>query len=1045
VTAEASASRPAAPAPDVRKTVTVLFADLVESTRLGRQLDPEALRILMSRYFVEMQSVVERHGGTVEKFIGDAVMAVFGVPVLHEDDALRAVRAADEMRESLATLNQDLERIWGVHLKGRIGINSGEVIAGDHLQGHLFVTGEVVNVAKRLEEAAATSEILISDATHRLVRDAVVAERVSDRVVKGGETVEALQLVAVLQHAPGRTRRFDSPLVDRVQQLSALRSVFASVLQNRACHLLTVLGPAGVGKSRLVKEFVGEIGADATVLRGRCLPYGEGITYWPLAEVVREIVRTQGSAGAEPSSAAIAELLPGEEKAVLIAELITEALGLGGTGAGTGEATFWAVRKLFEALAHRRPLVVVFDDLQWAEPTFIELVDYLAELSRDAPILLLCMARPEMFDRHPGWGGGKLNAASMLLEPLNDGDCRLLIANLLGRGPLPADVETRIAEAADGNALFAEELLAMLVDDELLAWNDGRWVAADDLLELPVPRTINTLLAARLEGLPDDERALLVRASVEGTLFHRSAIRELAPELPDPCLERSLATLVRRDVIRPDRSSFAGDEAYRFRHLLIRDAAYRSLSKTTRADLHERFAAWLERRAGERVREYEEIVGYHLEKAYRCRIDLGSADDELKGLGARASLRLEAAGRRALARSDLHAAIGLLERAASLSADDGARRAKLLPELGAALIEAGRLSEAERVLGEATLVAAEAEDECAESRVLVQQQFLQLLHVTEGGTEEALRAVERVLPIFECCDDHHGLCSARRLEAWLHWNEASAAAAAEAWEQAAAHAGRAGDEHARAEILTWIASSLWFGPTPVVEAIRRCEEIRSEVSGHPESEALTLRHLGGLHAMDGRFELARSLLAMSDAVFEDLGLTLNAATSHNEAVIEMLAGDPAAAETSLRSGFEALKQMGEQAFLSTTAAFLARAVFAQERDDEAEDLAQLSAKLTATGDRLTQVLWRCVQARILARRGRLEEAEALAREAVSLAEQTDFVVHRGDALVDLAHVLQDSGRTQEAAAAAAAGLHLHEQKGNLVTAKKIRSDLDVLF
>jgi class 3 adenylate cyclase len=231
VTAGASASRPAAPAPDVRKTVTVLFADLVESTRLGRQLDPEALRILMSRYFVEMQSVVERHGGTVEKFIGDAVMAVFGVPVLHEDDALRAVRAADEMRESLATLNQDLEQIWGVRLKGRIGINSGEVIAGDHLQGHLFVTGEVVNVAKRLEEAAATSEILISDATHRLVRDAVVAERVSDRVVKGGETVEALQLVAVLQHAPGRTRRFDSPLVDRVQQLSALRSVFASVFR----------------------------------------------------------------------------------------------------------------------------------------------------------------------------------------------------------------------------------------------------------------------------------------------------------------------------------------------------------------------------------------------------------------------------------------------------------------------------------------------------------------------------------------------------------------------------------------------------------------------------------------------------------------------------------------------------------------------------------------------------------------------------------------------------------------------------------------------
>ncbi len=1029
-------------APDVRKTVTVLFTDIVDSSRLGRDLDSEAVRQLMRRYFEEMESVIGRHGGTVEKFIGDAVMAVFGIPVVHEDDALRAVRAAIEMRASLDALNVEFHRAWGVRLESRIGINSGEVVAGDHVQGHAFVTGEVVTNAKRLEEAARTGEILISGATHRLVRDAVEADWTADRVVKGGKPIEALELLAVLPHAPGRARRFDSPLVDREQQLSVLRTVFASTEQDRACHLVTVLGSAGVGKSRLVQEFVGGIGAAATVLYGRCLPYGEGITYWPLAEVVREIVRTEGPAGAESPSAALAELLPGEEKAVLIAELITEALGLGGAGAGTGEETFWAVRKLFEALARRRPLIVVFDDLHWAEPTFIELVDSIAGLSRDAPILLLCMARPEMFDSHPGWGGGQLNALSILLEPLNDGDCRQLIANLVGRGPLPADVETRIAEAADGNALFAEELLAMLVDEELLTWNDDRWAASPDLLELPVPLTINTLLAARLEGLPEDELALLVRASVEGTVFHRGAIRELAPELTDPALEKCLATLVRRDVIRPDRADFAGDDAYRFRHLLICDAAYRSLSKASRADLHQRYAAWLERTAGERMREYEEIVGYHLEQAYRCRLDIGSADEEL---GARASQWLETAGRRALARSDRPAAIGLLERAASLSADDVARRAGLLPELGKALIEAGRLSEAERVLGEATMAAAKAGDECAESRTLVHQQFLHLLHVTEGGTGEAARAVEKVLPVFERSADHDGLCSAYRLEAWLHWNEASAAAAAEAWEHAAAHASRAGDDHARAEILTWIASSLLFGPMPVATGIRRCEDIRSEVSGHPESEALTLRHLAVLHAMEGRFELARSLLATSNAVFEDLGLTLNAATSHNEAMVEMLAGDPAAAERSLRSGFEALSEMGEQAFLSTTAAFLARALFEQERNDEAEALAQLSATLAETGDLLTHVLWRGVQARILARRGRLEEAEALAREAVSLAKQTDFLVDRGDALVDLAHVVQAAGRTQEAAAAAAMGLHLHEQKGNLVASRKIRSDLAVLL
>jgi len=1043
------ASQPAAGpethAPEVRKTVTVLFADLVESTRLGRQLDPEALRHLMSRYFEAMQSVVERHGGMVEKFIGDAVMAVFGVPVLHEDDALRAVRAAAEMRESLATLNQDLERTWSVRLQGRIGINSGEVIAGDHLLGHGFVTGEVVNVAKRLEEAAATGEILIGEATHRLVRDAVVAERVSDRVVKGGETVEALRLVEVLTRVPGRARRFDSPLVDREQELSSLRSVFASVLQNRACYLVTVLGAAGVGKSRLVQEFVAELGADARVLHGRCLPYGEGITYWPLAEVVREIVRTEGSADAEPSSAAIAELLQGEEKADLIAELISEALGLGGAGAGIGEETFWAVRKLLEGLAHRRPLVVVFDDLHWAEPTFIQLVDHLAQLSREAPILLLCMARPEVFDSHPSWGGGKLNAASMLLEPLNDSDCRRLITNLLGRGPLPAEVETRIADAADGNALFAEELLAMLVDDGLLAWDDGRWVAADDLGDLPVPQTINSLLAARLEGLPDNERALLVRASVEGTVFHRSAIRELAPELSSPSVDSILATLVRRDVVRPDHSMFAADEAYRFRHPLIRDAAYRSLSKTTRADLHERFVVWLERTARERVREYEEILGYHLEQAFRYRIALGSVDPHAASLARGAAQRLESAGRRALARSDLPAAIGLLERASDLLAFDEPRRAGLLPELGAALIEAGRLPDAEIVLAEARELAAAAQDEGADSHALVQQQFLQLLRVADGGTEEAARAVETVIPVFERSGDHHGLCRARRLQAWLYWNKARAAAAAEAWEQAAAHARLAGDEDERSEILNWVASSIFFGPTPVPEGIRRCDEIRVEISGNLGSEAWTLRSLAGLHAMDGGFELARQLLAASTAIFEELGQTLNSSVLHVDGIVELLAGDPAAAERRLLAGYRALEKMGDRAFLSTTAAYLAQAIYAQGRDDEAERFTELSEELAARDDLLTQLVWRSARARILARQGRIEEAEELAREAVKMGELTDFVNTRADALIDLAQILHQAGCMEEAKAAAAEGLALYEQKENSVTARKTRAHLADLF
>jgi predicted ATPase/class 3 adenylate cyclase len=1019
---------------EVRKNVTVLFADLVDSTRLGHELDPDAFSMLMSEYFRAMESVVARHGGIVEKFIGDAVMAVFGVPVLHEDDALRAVRTAAEMRQSLAALNETFEKTWGMRLQARIGINSGEVMAGDHLQGHLIVTGRAVTVAKRFEEAAAADEILISEVTHRLVRDAVVAERVSDRVVKGGETLEGYAIAEVRPHTAGRARRFDTPLVDREQEYGALLNAFESAVETRECHLLTVLGEAGVGKSRLVQEFAREVGAEATVLYGCCLPYGEGITYWPLAEIVRDML------DAEPSSAAIAALLPHDERADLIAELISESLGLSGTNVVGSEQTFWAVRRLFESLAQTRPFVVVFDDLQWAEPTFIDLVDYVADHTRDAPVLLLCVARPELFDTRPDWGGGKRHAATTSLEPLHDDDTRRLIANLLGGDSLPDPVQKRIADLAEGNALFTEELLAMLVDEKRLVRKDQRWVVAGELGDLHIPQEINAFLAARLERLPEGERTLLVRGSIEGALFHYGALHELSPELSESSLHRDLASLVRRDLIRPDRASISGDDAYRFRHILIRDAAFDSLSKATRAGLHEQFAEWLERAAGTRIREYEEIVGYHLEQAYRCRAGLRPAA-ELASLGVRASQRLDSAGRRALARGDLPAAIGLLERAMELLAVDEPRRRLLLSQLGEALIEAGRLSDAERVLAEARQLASAADDDCANSHALVQQQFLQLLRVAEGAAEDAARAIETVVPVFEACHDEHGLCSAHKLEAWLHWNEAHAAAAAAAWEQAAVHASLAGDEHARVEILTWIASALRLGPTPVAEGIKRCEEILNEVGGHIEAEALTRRHLGGLHAMNGSFDLARKLFADSNSVFEELGATVaNVSTSDIEAVADMLAGQPAAAETSLRAALDALKRMGEQMFLSTTIALLAQAVFTQERDDEAEELAQLSATLTAPGDSLTQILWRGVEARIVARRGRLEEAEKLARAAVSLADRTDFLVQRGDAWIDLARILRDRGRAEEAAAAADQGLHLHEQKGNVVTAARIRSD-----
>ncbi|MBV9317317.1 MAG: AAA family ATPase [Gammaproteobacteria bacterium] len=823
-----------------------------------------------------------------------------------------------------------------------------------------------------------------------------------------------------------------------MRQLEALSSVFYNIAADRACHLYTVLGSVGVGKSRLGVEFVEQLGDEVTVLAGRCLPYGEGITYWPLADALRELTSSDGRTGPKLSVDTIADLVADEPKAQVIAERVASVLGVGAPVACAPEETFWAVRKLLEALASHRPLLIVFDDLHWAEPTFLDLIEHIADYSRGCPMFILCFARPELVDQRPGWSGGKLNATCVLLEPLSYGDCAELITNLRGPVPLPAKSQARIAEAAEGNPLFAQELLAMVIDDAQAGRSSGER-ASDDAFRLSLPPTIQALLSARLELLPEDERALVELASVEGTQFHRGALEELARGGSEVSRDRNLSALIRRDLIRPDRATFAGEQAFRFRHVLIRDAAYKSLQKDARAELHERFAAWLERTAGTRIPEFEEIVGYHLEHAYGYVQLLRSAGAEAHSLAARASRRLESAGRRALSRSDLPAAIGLLERAAALPVDDDPLRPTLLVDLAATQIEAGKLTRAKSVLVAAAGLAAEQGDACASAHVDVQLQFLQLEEVTGQGTNEAKRVVEQVLPVFEEADDRLGLCRALRLRAYSHWLEAQAAAAARAWEEAAEHARLAGAERERIELLTWVASSLFFGPTPVDDAIITCEQIRRQVSADAAAEAATLHPLAGLHAMGGRFALARELLDTSRALLADIDPTLNLAVSHPRAIVEMLAGDPAAAERYLKADSDTLDEMKDEALLSTTDAFRAQALLAQGRDEEAEHFTRLSEERAAATDLLTQIIWRSVRARVLARRGSIDQAEPLARQAVSLAEQTDFLNQRADALIDLAHVLHRAGHHEDAHLTGAKAVHLYQQKGNSVAAASARS------
>ncbi|HEX2031305.1 MAG TPA: adenylate/guanylate cyclase domain-containing protein [Actinomycetota bacterium] len=1025
---------------ETRKTVTVLFTDVVGSTGIAERMDPESVRRVMSRYFQAMQAVVERHGGSVDKFIGDAVMAVFGVPVLHEDDAVRALRAAADMRGALAELNRELERDTGIRLETRTGINTGEVVTGDPRMAQTLVVGDAVNVAARLQESADPGDVLIGEETFRLARDALRVEAIERLSVKGkAEPIRAFRVIEVIPGAPGYARRMDSPMVGREGERILLQQAFDRTVRDRTCHLFTILGTAGVGKSRLANEVTSASGIDAEVLTGRCLPYGEGITFWPVVEVVRQAASLSETHRVEEARERLASLLRDEEDGAEVAERIAQVAGLA-ESAGETEETAWAVRRFLESRGARRPVVVVFDDLQWAEPTLLDVIEHAADWSRGSPLLLLCLARPELLEHRPTWGGGKLNATTILLEPLTEEQSTALIRNLLGSADLAEGPRARIATAAEGNPLFLEEMLAVLIDDGLLRREDGRWVATADLGELSMPSTIQALLAARLERLPRRERTVIERAAVQGKEFHLGAVAELTETPPDR-LAADVQSLVRKELVRPAASGFRGEDGYQFRHILLRDAAYLGIPKEVRARLHARFAGWLRRSAGDWLPEYEEILGYHLEQAHRYLAELGRVDERGAALAREASEHLRRAGRRAFDRGDMPAATNLLQRATDLAGSEPVRL-PLLIDLAEALTEVGEFRRADEVLGQALELAAEADD--APRRWLAELARLETRINTDPGkvTADARRLAERAVRFFEAEGDEVGLARAWHVLALARWNDARAADTEEALERAAAHAGLAGDRRQEAEDLSLLSLTASWGPAPVPDAIARTEAILQRAGGHRKVEAFTLVTRGVLEARRGDLDLARELVSRGRAMLRDLGSRVYAAaTSHGAGQIELLAGDPAAAEREFRAGFEALETMGEKAYLSTSAGFVAEALCAQGRYEEAERFARISEETADPQDLMSQIQWRSARARVMGHRGRLDEAERLVRDAVMLADGTDFLETRADVRLALAEVLELAGRGAEAAAAIREAADLYERKGNVVSADRARAAL----
>jgi predicted ATPase/class 3 adenylate cyclase len=1014
---------------ETRKTVTVVFCDLIESTGLGERLDAETYRRVISRYFIEVSRVIERHGGTVEKFIGDAVMAVFGIPVLHEDDALRAVRAAAELREAVGELNEELRNDLGIELGLRTGIMTGEVVAGDPAEGQAFATGEAVVTAQRLESAASPGEILIGDATQQLVRDAVLVEPVEPLSLKGkAEPVRAWRLLGVVTGAPAFARRLDSPLVDRTRELALLEQAFRRAHDEHGCHSFTVLGAAGVGKSRLVSELLSSLGDEASVLIGRCVPYGEGITFWPLTELVRQAASIGSALPPEQAQQRLAALVTGDAEAELITERLAAATGLSDRQAAN-EEIFWAVRKLLERIAQQRPVVVAFDDLQWAEPTFLDLVDHLADWTRNASVLLVCLARPELLDERPTWGGGKLNATTILLEPLRADDVERLVENLLGPGDVADEVHRSLHQAGEGNPLFVEEMLGMLVDEGRLARAEEGWAATGELDVLETPPTIQALLSARIDRLEGEERAVLERAAVVGKLFSRDAVVALSPD--SAALDEHLATLVRKDLIRPDPTR---ENSFRFRHILIRDAAYQALAKEKRAELHERFARWLEEDRPGRIREYEEILGYHLEQAHRHRAELAPADERTDALARRAAELLVSAGRRAAGRGDLSAAVGLLTRATLLLRDDTRARLELAPELGTALLEIGELERAEGVFSRAIDEAAAAGMPEIELRARLGECWVSVRTDPTRDTDEVRAIAEEAIASFEKTGNEAGLAEAWSLVSSVHWMRSEWSRRTEALERALVHARRAGDRRSESRILGALPVSLLWGATPVPEAIGRCEEMLGELQGDRFVEARVTLVLSELYALLGDFEQAVDFYERGQAQLEDLGLLLHQAIfTQSGGHVRLLDDDAEGAERELRRGYDILRRMGEKASLSTVAAQLSKVLYVQGHYEEAERFVAIGSAAAGSEDTLTHVYLRATRAQVLAQRGELEEAERLAREAVALAQETDSLTLRGDALADLAEVLRLAHRDDDAAKVLERAVELYAEKGSVVS------------
>jgi class 3 adenylate cyclase/tetratricopeptide (TPR) repeat protein len=996
------ATEQATPAGD-RKVVTILFADLSGSTSLQERLDAEATSRLMARVQEVLGAAVEEHGGSVVKSTGDGLMAVFGVPVLREDDAVRGVRAGIAMQDSFAALGLDAVSL-------RVGVNTGEVVVSP---GTDDVVGDPVNVAARLEAAAGLGEVFVGPETARLIRDEIALAPVAPLTLKGKRApVAASRVVDGDVAGPSGV----TPFLGREEDLDTLIAVVDDAVTARAARLVTVLGWPGLGKSRLASELTARVGERVTIVEARFVADGAS-SFGPIADAIRRAVD-------------LASLDLGADRDRVVETI--EALLAGGT-AGSTEQVFWSIRRVLEAMAIARPVMIVLDDLHWAEAAMLDLVEHLVEWLRDGPVALVALARPELRDSRPALLESGAPSSVLVLGRLDPDACRNLAIEVLGGQEAPEEVLQRALTTSEGNPLFLRELLRLLVDDGVLVRDaDGRWTLTVEVDAIELPATIHAALAARIEQLAPDERAVLQAASVIGRHFERGAVESLLSGSVAARLDEHLRSLHRRALVDPEGTWWRDERLFRFHHVLIRDAAYRRVLKEVRADHHVRYADWLVERIGDDTAEHDEVLGYHLEQAIAYRAELREPIDV--ATVERAVHHLTTAGRRALDGDDLANAAALLGRALALTPGEP----DLLRDRCEALVASGDIRTAMDAVAE---LAVAASDE--RTRALADVFDAQL---TAQRSPDALRSVASraasAAAILSAQGDDVGVAHAESVQATALAGLGQIAACEAALDRSLAAARRAGDTRRANAVLSIAPAAALWGPSPIARASGRCLDVVRVLritSWAPHVEAHALRHQAVLEAMRDRAEAARRMLATAKQTFTDLGHRLGLLeVAMNEGLVELLDDDAAAAEAPLRRAVEGFEALGVRVSAARATALLARAVLELDRLDEAEVLAD---PLLAGDDLKASIGLLGVAAEVLARRGDASEAEALARRAVALAEPTDALVDHADARLSLASVLTVAGKYDDAERERERARDLYQTKGATVGLRRAESDV----